>query len=273
MLGQAFASQLGPRHCAALTHAQCDITNTSTLSDIMSHYHPKAVINCAAIADVDRCEKDPLPCEAVNATAVAHLAELCQRHTCTLIHFSTDYVFDGSGDAPFAEDHPRHPINVYGRSKAGSEMAIQSAGSEFIIARVQWIFGPGRRNFIVDTAKSLKEGRPVKAFEDQWGAPGFSRDTAHAVLRLYEGGHRGIFHVTSQPHVSRVMIAEEIARQMGVLTPQITPVRMQNLQLPATRPRNCRLSIDKLRQLGIDMPPWPDAIHRYLIEEGFIPHD
>lgn len=263
MLGKAFAQQLGSR-AVALTHAECDITDSAMLSTLIAQHHPSAIINCAALTNVDQCEQDPARCMTINTTAVAEMAGLCKKNQCTLIHFSTDYVFDGSGIAPFTETHPRHPINVYGRSKAESEMAVESTFDNYIIARVQWIFGDGRRNFISDIASALKEGREVKAFEDQWGAPGHSTDIARALIQLWEGGHRGIFHVTSSGHANRVEIAKEIARIVKAPQPQIIPVRMQDLQLPATRPQNSRLSIDKLQQLGIEMPSWQDAIFRYL---------
>lgn len=272
MVGMACTELLGKR-AVPLTHAQCDLTDADGILRLISGVRPAAVINCAAVTDVDQCEKDPELAMAVNAVAVGHLAKICKSESCTLIHFSTDYVFDGQGSAPWSETDPRHPINVYGASKVRSEEMIESTLSDYIIARVQWVFGRGRRNFIHDTATKLRAGQEVLAFEDQWGGPGYSCDIAHMILQLLEGGHLGIFHVTNSGHDNRVGIAQEIAHQMKIDLPRITPVQMKTLSLPATRSQNSRLSVDKLKQLGITPPTWPDAVHRYLTEEGFISHD
>lgn len=272
MVGSALTSLLGTR-AVPLTRAQCDITDVDGVSRFIAQTRPVAVINCAAITNVDLCEQDPALADAVNTIAVSQLANLCKANSCTLIHFSTDYVFDGEGSTPWSEADPRHPINVYGASKARSEEAIESSPTDYIIARVQWVFGRGRRNFIQDTAAKLQAGQEVLAFEDQWGGPGFSRDIARMIVELYEGGHRGLFHVTNSGYDSRLGIAHEIARQMKIASPHITAVQMKSLSLPAVRSQNSRLSVDKLKGLGIIPPSWQDAVHRYLIEEDFIPHD
>lgn len=272
MVGSSLTAHLGAR-AIPLNHSQCDITDTERLSRFFSDMRPVAVINCAAITNVDLCEQYPSMANAVNAVAVSHLAKLCKANFCTLIHFSTDYVFDGSGSIPWSETDPRHPINAYGASKAHSEDAIDATLTDYIIARVQWVFGRGRHNFIRDTATKFQLGKEVLAFEDQWGGPGYSHDIAHMILQLYEHGHRGIFHVTNSGHDNRVEIAHEVARQMKISSPHITPIQMKTLSLPAVRSQNSRLSVDKLAHLGIIPPSWQDAVHRYLIEEGFVAHD
>jgi dTDP-4-dehydrorhamnose reductase len=265
MVGHALTAALGAE-AVALPHALCDISQPQQLRDMLAHHHPKAVFNCAAITNVDLCEKDHDLADAVNTQGVADLARACANHNVALIHFSTDYVFNGSGTAPFCEDNPVHPINYYGQSKAASEVAVQICGSNHIIARVQWVFGDGRQNFIKDTAEKLKKGDTVRAFLDQVGSPSSATDIAAMVIALYRGGHRGTFHTVNAGHASRVEIAEEIARQLKVTAQQIIPVATADIQLPAQRPLNSRLSIDKIQKLGIHPPPWQDAVNRYLHE-------
>lgn len=263
MLGRAFTLLLGPK-AVSLTHLQCDITDTKSLSRHISTLKPSAVINCAAITNVDLCEQNPSLADRVNAAAVTQLAKICKIYASTLIHFSTDSVFDGEGEAPWREQYPRNPINVYGQTKVKAEEAIEVLSPDYLIARVQWVFGPGRNNFIGDTALKLQQGKEVRAFEDQWGTPGYSQDIARLVLKLYELKHRGIFHVTNSGYATRIEIAEEIARQMGVSSSLIIPIKIKDLSLPAARARNSRLSIDKIKNLGIHPSSWQDAIHRYL---------
>lgn len=265
MVGRALSALLGT-NATAVSHADCDITQPDQLLDTLAQHQPKAVLNCAAITNVDLCEKDHALADAVNTRSVADLAGACAKHNATLIHFSTDYVFDGSGTTPFCEDDPMHPINYYGQSKATSEEAVRAAGSNHIIARVQWVFGTGRQNFIQDTAEKLKKGDIVRAFADQVGSPTAATDIADMVMALYRNGQRGTFHTVNAGHASRVEIAHEIARQLSIATPQIIPVLTSSVQLPAQRPLNSRLSIDKIQNLGIHPPTWQEAVNRYLRE-------
>lgn len=265
MVGQALTATLGAQ-AAAFTHATCDITQRDQIRDIVTQHHPKAVFNCAAITNVDLCETNHELADAVNTKGVADLAQVCAEFKATLVHFSTDYVFDGSGATSFCEDDPMHPINYYGQSKAASEKAIHDCGSNHIIARVQWVFGPGRQNFILDTATKLRENREVRAFSDQVGSPTYATDIAQMVTALYTQGHRGTFHTVSAGYASRIAIAQEIARQLGIASPIITAVETAAVQLPAKRPLNSRLSIDKILNLGIHPPIWQNAVNRYLRE-------
>jgi dTDP-4-dehydrorhamnose reductase len=227
------------------------------------------VFNCAAMTAVDRCETDPDRCTQINAAAVAELAVICRDRNSLLVHFSTDYVFDGAGDSPATEDRVRHPINHYGQGKAQAEEAIAAAGGPHLIARIQWVFGAGRDNFVSRTVAQLRKGEEVPAFSDQWGTPCFATDIATMVIRLCKIGARGLFHVTNSGYATRVQVAAEIARLLHISSPRISPVLTNHLSLPATRPLNSRLCIDKLRALGIHPPSWQDAISRYVSEGPF----
>lgn len=263
MVGRALAALWGSQ-AVALPHAGCDITRRDSVESVVLQHHPSAIFNCAAITNVDLCEKYPDLAMTVNGAAVGAMADVCKHHGITLIHFSTDYVFDGSGDQSATEDHPRNPINHYGKSKAAGEAAIASAGPDHIIARVQWVFGPGRSNFIDDAAKKIRNGEVVRAFSDQYGSPTYADDIAAMVTQLYRGGQRGTFHTVNKGYANRVEIAEEIARQLHIQTPNIVPVATRDVSLPAQRPLNSRLSIDKISKLGIHPPTWQDAVGRYL---------
>lgn len=263
MVAQAIRSLLGSQS-HAYSRADCDITDAERVDALIAAFKPKAVFNCAAITNVDACETDPDLADRINVQGVANLALSCQRHGATLIHFSTDYVFDGTGDTPFSEDYPRNPVNYYGRGKAASEDCVQKNCSDHIIVRVQWVFGPGRSNFILDAATKLRNGDAVRAFSDQYGSPTYAHDAAAMVIALYGEGHRGTFHTVNAGYASRVEIAQEIARQLHLSTPDIIPVTTASVSLPAPRPLNSRLSIDKILKLGIHPPTWQDAIERYL---------
>lgn len=263
MVGRALAQLWGPQ-AIALTHTDCDITQPASIEAMIRQHKPVAIFNGAAITDVDLCEKNPELAKRVNTDAVTTLAALCTKNKITLIHFSTDYVFDGSGDSPSVEDRPYSPISVYGASKAEGEKALLSSGADFILARVQWVFGEGRRNAVQDAAEKLKKNESVRAFSDQFGSTTYSHDIAQMVTQLYRSGHRGIFHTVNAGYASRVDVAQEIARQLHCESPDIVPVETASVQLPARRPLNSRLSIDKIQKLGIHPPTWQDAVERYL---------
>ncbi len=263
MVGQAIQTLLGDRS-RSFSHADCDITNASQVESLIGGLHPQAVFNCAAITNVDQCETDHAIADAVNVQGVENLAKSCQRHGATLIHFSTDYVFDGVSDTPFLEDHPRSPINYYGQSKAASEDRVREFCPDHIIARVQWVFGTGRHNFIMDAAQRFQAGQEVKAFADQFGTPTSAHDIAEMITQLLFQGHRGTFHTVNQGYASRVEIAETVAQVMGVATPHIIGVNLKDVTLPAKRPAYSCLSIDKIQKLGIHPPTWQDAVGRYL---------
>lgn len=263
MVGRALAQALGGQ-AQALSHADCDITDAARVASVIAEFAPRAIFNCAAITNVDVCETHRDLADHVNMRGVETIAAECHRHGVTLIHFSTDYVFDGAGDTPFSENHPRHPVNHYGQSKAASEQYVQQCCPDHIIARVQWVFGLGRSNFVDDTARKLGVGEAVRAFSDQYGSPTYANDIATMVTQLYREGHRGTFHTVNKEYASRVEIAHEIARQLRISAPQIIPVTTASISLPAQRPLNSRLSIDKISKLGIHPPTWQDAVGRYL---------
>lgn len=263
MVGRALTSEWG-NLAVALSHTDCDITQRESIETILLKYKPAAIFNCAAITNVDTCEKEPELAMRVNAAAVEMMATVCKQQGITLIHFSTDYVFDGSGNQPSPEDRKHDPINQYGASKAAGEAAIESIRPDYIIARVQWVFGQGRQNFVDDVATKLRNDVAVRAFSDQFGSPTYAHDAAAMVTELYREGHRGIFHAVSTGYTNRVEIAQEVARQLRISSPEIIPVTTASVSLPAQRPLNSRLSIDKISKLGIHPPTWQDAVGRYL---------
>lgn len=266
MVSTAFVRLLGER-ALAVSEATCDIRDYAGLKRLVEAAAPNAIFNCAAITDVDRCERDSALAEAVNRDAVAHLARMCGERDIPLVHYSTDYVFDGSGVAPWRETDAKHPINVYGRTKAESEIAIETIGAEHLILRVQWVFGDGRPNFVTDTARRLRAGEEVRAFDDQWGAPCFSGDIARMTLDLFERGQRGLFHLVSAGYATRVMVAEEIARVLGIASPRITAVKTRDVKLAAARPLNSRMGTARLEAAAVWAPAWQDGIRRSLVGE------
>lgn len=267
MISTALSRLLGTR-AVLVAKAACDVCDHALVTRLVDETGPSAIFNCAAVTNVDRCEREPALAEAVNSDGVRHLAQVCRARAIPLVHYSTDYVFDGSGAAPWREGDVRKPINVYGRTKAESEMVIEAVGAEHLVLRVQWVFGDGRANFVGDTARRLRAGEEVRAFDDQWGAPCFAGDIARMTLDLFDGGHRGLFHLVNAGYATRVMVAEEIARILGVVSPRITPVKTCDVELPAARPENSRLNTEKLLSVGVRPPAWQDGVRRWLLAAG-----
>lgn len=263
MISTALVRRLGVRALAA-PRAACDIRDHAFVARLVAKAAPFAIFNCAAVTNVDQCEREPALAEAVNRDAVANLARLCRARAIPLVHYSTDYVFDGSGETPWRETDARNPINVYGRTKAESETAIETIGPEHLILRVQWVFGDGRPNFVADTARRLRAGEEVRAFDDQWGAPCFADDIARMTLDLFERGERGLFHLVNQGYATRVMVAEEIARVLGIASPRITAVKTRDVKLAAARPLNSRMSTDRLEATGVRPLTWQDDVGSWL---------
>ena len=264
-LGQAMALRLSERHeVAALARAELDVTRAADVARVMAAIHPDAIVNCAAYNAVDRAEDDVLAALDGNAFAVQALARAAARERAVLVHYSTDFVFDGNADRPYVEDAPVSPLSVYGQSKLLGEWLTRDAPRRYIL-RVESLFGgPLPRSSIDRIAEAIRAGRETQVFEDRVVSPAFVEDVVTATEALLERGIAGgVYHCVNSGHATWQTVAQEIGAVLGVEA-QLVPVRLADVPMRARRPRFCALSNAKLASAGITMPTWQDALRRHL---------
>lgn len=222
----------------ALGRDRLDITRTENVRRTIEDISPDLVINCAAYTAVDRAEQEAELAFAVNRDGPSHMAASCSKLAIPLIHISTDYVFDGRKQGPYRENDPICPLNVYGRSKAAGESAIQRNTDRFIILRTAWVFGAHGNNFVKTMLRLGCEKETIRVVDDQVGCPTFTGSLAHAIIsiagryRLQSDLDWGIYHYGGQPPVSWHGFAKQIfktARQAGL------PLKLNRLEAISTR--------------------------------------
>lgn len=241
-----------------------DITDSGAVDDMVSRVRPDVVVNCAAFTAVDQCEEDEATANAVNGTAVEHLARACNRRSALLVQISTDYVFPGTGDRPYREDDPTGPAGAYGRSKLLGETAARQA-RQHLILRTAWLYGHGGRHFVGAILRQIRGGATaLRVIADQHGCPSFCDDVAGAILGLVSVGARGTVHVVNGGATTWHGFATEIVRRSGE-SPEVTAVSTSEYPLPAPRPAYSILDTARLTSLlGAPLPDWRDALGRYL---------
>jgi dTDP-4-dehydrorhamnose reductase len=232
------------------------------------------VVNTAAYNQVDRAEDDPAAAFALNADAVGMLADLCESLGATLVHFSTDYVFDGRRSTPYGEDDAPGPISRYGESKLAGERMALTRCRRALVFRVCGLFGVARSagkggtNFVETMLRLAREGRPIRVVRDQVLTPSYTLDLAPKVWRVMARGAHGLHHLTNAGEISWYDFAREIFRRCG-LTPDVTGVTAAEYGARARRPAYSVLRHDRLAALGEDdLRPWHEALAAYLLERG-----
>lgn len=256
-----------------------DLSATDNFEQVLESYQPDAVINAGAYTAVDAAEAHPELADAINHRAVAVLAELAARRGIWLVHYSSDYVFDGRGRAPFGETHPTGPLNTYGASKLAGDLAIVASGCKHLILRTSWVHSPRASNFVRSILRLAGERDQLSVVADQFGAPTSAEliadITAH-VLAAQQGedSGSGVYHLaasgeTNWHEVAQTVVAE--ARRLGSdirLEPQaIEPITTSQYRTAAVRPLNSRLNTEKLRQsFGIALPDWRVGVERTVAE-------
>jgi dTDP-4-dehydrorhamnose reductase len=252
----------------ALTREELDVTDDAAIAAAMDRARPDAIVNGAAWTDVDGAEDHPVEALNTNAYAVRALARAADRHGAALVHYSTDFVFDGSGSAPYTEEDRPNPRSVYAATKLLGEWFALDQPRSYVL-RVESLFGqaPGARPakgsaaVILDT---LRAGGAPKVFVDRTITPTFVLDAARATRQLLQSpAPAGLYHCVNSGVCTWLEFAQELAHQLGI-EPRLVPVRLSDMPLRAPRPKYCALSNEKLRSIGIEMPPWQDAVTRYL---------
>ncbi len=241
-----------------------DIDDAAAVAGWIEGSNPLAVINCAAFTAVDDCETDESTALKVNGSAVGHIAKACNTVGARLVQISTDYVFSGDGDRPYREDDPVAPISAYGRTKLrGEELA--SVAHHHLVVRTAWLYGHGGRNFVEAIRGQIDSGaETLKVVDDQRGSPTFCGDLAEAVLDLVDAETDGVVHAVNTGETTWHGFAVAIAKLLGKDV-EVLGVRTEDFPRPAPRPAYSVLDTSRLSAvLGHDMPPWEDALARYL---------
>jgi dTDP-4-dehydrorhamnose reductase len=220
------------------TYVELDITKKQQVREAVADHKPAVIINAAAMTNVDACEKERETAWKINVTGVENIIEAAKRLDATVVHVSTDYVFDGKS-GPYSEDDRPEPINYYGRSKLASENQLKASGLQYFIARTMVLYGfapDTKSNFALWLVRNLEERSPVRVVDDQMGNPTLVDDLAHAIISAVELEKTGVYHVAGREIVSRFEFALGLASVFGFDRELITPVKTSALNQPAQRP-------------------------------------
>lgn len=259
-----------------------DLADSDSIRQAVRHVNPDLIVNAAAYTAVDKCEEETELAMAVNGTAPGILAEEAKRIDCGLVHYSTDYVFDGSGTRPWCEDDTPAPINAYGQSKLAGEEAIRAVGVSHLLFRVSWVHGVQGANFVKTMLRLAAERRELSVVNDQVGAPTSARVIADITAQVLAQTHRdpvgewkergGTIHLTCQGETNWHAYACEIFRQarergLSLAIQRVQAIPSSQYPVPATRPLNSRMSCQRLAErFGLTPPTWQTALSHVMEE-------
>jgi dTDP-4-dehydrorhamnose reductase len=295
MLGTALQRVAAERGLAgrAYTEAELDITDEASVRSALAGFAIRlnragvhgAVVNAAAYTDVDAAEDDAERACLVNGVAPGRLAAAARDEGLTFVHVSTDFVFDGEKEGPYAEDDSPHPISIYGASKLAGECAVAAAYPQALVVRTAWAYGSHGANFpakilaaarrAIETgvsaaaAGATTRGPTLRVVTDQVGSPTYTIDLAGGLLDLLAAGAMGLYHLTGGGRCSRYELALETLRIAGVRVPEdlaVEPMASDAFPTRAGRPANSTLDCGRAAALGVRLPAWQDGLARYVAE-------
>jgi len=256
-----------------------DLANPEGLQATIQTLRPSVIVNAAAYTAVDAAEQNPELAHRINATAPGVLAEAAKAVGALLVHYSTDYVFNGEGDLPWQEHHSTHPLNTYGESKLAGEHAIQQAGGQHMIFRTSWVYARHGRNFVNTMANLIQQKPSLNIVGDQIGAPTSAEliadITAHCLRARRPGSvDNGVYHLAASGDTSWCDYARYIAETLQALGAPVTappqsilPIASEHYPTPAKRPLNSRLNTQKLQtRYGLTLPHWKLGVKRALMD-------
>ena len=249
----------------AADRAMLDLGNADAIADVVRRVKPSLIVNAGAYTAVDRAESEPELARAINARAPAILAEEAKRLSATLVHYSTDYVFDGKRTTPYAEDAPTSPLNVYGLTKLEGEQAVAASGARAIVLRTSWVYGLRGKNFLLTMRKLASERDELRVVADQIGVPNWSRTLASATARIVGAGlpalaeRSGLYHLSCSGQTSWYDFARAIVGE--VPKPRIVPITTAEYPTPARRPAYGVLATTRFEAtFGFALPDWRQAL-------------
>lgn len=275
MLGQDLVDVLRAKHdILALDHAACDISDEAAVRRIFGEWRPALVVNCAAYADVDGCERDPARAFAVNSRGAGNVARAAEQVGGRVFYISTDYVFDGQKREPYREEDPTAPINLYGESKLeGERMTLGSDGARarHLVIRTSWLYGIHRPNFIEKTLADAQSQPKIVAVADQISCPTWTLQLAQKIAELAATSASGLVHVVNSGQCSRCEMAQAIVEKQPRCIP-VEPTYWAKLNRPARRPAYSVLGGRRIEQWGLaPLPHWRGALEEYIRVRQAIP--
>ena len=262
----------------AMGRDQMDLSKPETLGHVIQEIRPDIIVNAAAYTAVDKAESEPELAMTVNGIAPGVLAEEAQKIGAGMIHYSTDYVFDGKATLPYKEENPTFPLSVYGKSKLAGEKAVGQAGIDHIIIRTGWVYSLRGSNFLLTMQKLAQNRKQIKVVDDQTGGPTWSRSiaegTAHILKQSLKGdattskgfSHSGVFHMSCGGETNWFGFANKILEFSGLSkSVELIPIPTIEYPTPAVRPQYSLLSNSKLKQaFDYEMPQWQEALQECL---------
>lgn len=270
MLAKALVLSLRKRDITPvmLDRAALDVSRAQDVQRMFAEHRPTLVFNCAAHTKVDLCEEQEALANAINGTGPENLARSAKEHGARLVHYSTDFVFDGSATRPYRPDDPVNPLSAYGRSKLLGEQMIQKVNPPgWLILRTAWLYGPGGPCFPQTMINAARAGKPLKVVDDQIGSPTFTHDLADGTLDLIDRGAAGLWHLTNAGSVSWHGFTAAILEEFGLKAELGTTTSAQWKKLrpaSATRPAYSVLDVEPFATLvGRPMRPWREALSDY----------
>jgi dTDP-4-dehydrorhamnose reductase len=265
--------------CVVATgRGQLDLTDPDSIRAAIRQAKPDIIVSAAGYTNVDEAEGEPELAMRVNGVAPGIMAEEAKRLGALLVHYSTEYVYDGTLGRPYTEEDAPNPVNVYGRTKLAGDRAIQATGCAHLILRTSWVYGARGRNFVLTILKLAREKAELPVVADQTGSPTWARKLAEGTASLLSQleaarANSGIFHFAAAGHATRYEFAHAVVGKMRQLTGQaagwaeVQPIRSAQYPLPAARPHGLVTSKDKLARLfGLAMPDWRDELAAFLAE-------
>lgn len=279
-IGWELARSLTPLgEVVGLERSRLDLSQPDLLRETVRAIAPNAIVNAAAYTAVDRAESEPELARMINAIAPGVLAEEAQRLDAILVHYSTDYVFDGTKSEPYVESDPPNPLNVYGRTKLEGERAIGASGCRHLTLRTSWVYGARGSNFLLTMLRLARERRAaLRIVDDQIGAPTWAREIAQATAALMARpelaarGAEGLYHLTASGATSwygfaRAIFGSPEMARLGVTPPAVEAIPTSAYKTPARRPSNSRLDCERLfSRAGVRLAAWDAALARCLAE-------
>jgi dTDP-4-dehydrorhamnose reductase len=248
----------------ALDREGLDVSDSRAVLEAVSYYRPDVVINCAAYNFVDKAEEDSDIPFKVNSTGPKNLASACKKHNALLIHYSTDYIFDGTKEGFYTEQDKPNPINIYGRSKLEGEELLKKEMENFLIFRVSWVFGEGKQNFLYKLKEWAKKQKVIRVACDQISVPTYTEDIVMSTILSIKEGLRGVYHLTNSGYASRYEVARYFFERLGS-DRLILSVSSDYFNTTVRRPYFSAMSNVKLsEELGITIPDWRDGIDRFI---------
>ena len=266
-LGRAFEGELQNRNAVfkAFSRQELDVTDEESLCDALATNRPTVVINCAAYTNVAQAEHDSKQALSVNALALKSLAGLCAAIDCQLVHFSTDYVFDGKKRTPYTESDPPNPLNEYGRSKRLGETYILESNVRTLLLRTSWVYGEGPNNFVSKLIQWGAQQSTLRVVHDEVSVPTSAIDLARITMEALEQGVSGVFHLVNSGTASRYEWAQAVKESLPSLCSHIEPALSSEFSSHLERPLYSALDNRRLcKRLGLDIRPWQSALEEAL---------